>query len=74
MQTKYPNMKIRLFYIQQEIGEGIPDYNFIVKAIGSEEAHKIATKIIKTDYPDYGINYSCIPLSANKIIKLLTLN
>ena len=62
------------YYINQELGEGIPDYNFIVKAEASEEAHEIATRIIKADYPDYEINYSCRPMSVNAIIKSLTLN
>ncbi len=44
--------KIKYYFVIAEIGEGYPDYEFILKAETLKEAEKKAFKIIKNDYPD----------------------
>ena len=67
-------MKPQYYYIIQELEEGLPDYDFVVKADNYMEAHEIATKVITTDYPDYEINYSCHQVTAKQLLERLTIN
>lgn len=41
------------FYITAELAEGIPSYNFVVKADTEDQARDIAREIIENDYPEY---------------------
>lgn len=49
--------KIKYYFVTAEIGEGYPDYEFIIKETTLNKAEKKAHKIIKNDYPD---NYEYI--------------
>lgn len=69
------------YYIVADIGEGIPSYNFILRAKSIDIAKLKAGKILKTDYPDQwnwngelGIDFTCREITAEQLLKDLTLN
>lgn len=66
------------YYVLCDVGEGIPSYDFVVRAKTLKEAIKIGGKILKTDYPenwDYNKNdFSVCEITARQLLKRLTLN
>ena len=40
------------YYINTELGDGIPNYDFVIKAKNIDIANLKAHKILKSDYPD----------------------
>lgn len=69
--------KLKSFYINYEMFEGEPDYMFVLMAKNKKEAEKMATKIIKQDYPDnYYINKDiwAEEVNAEELLKTMTLN
>lgn len=72
------------YYIVADIGEGIPSYNFVLKAKNLRDACLEAEKILKEDYPDQArskgsdtfneYDYSCREITAEQLLKELTLN
>lgn len=67
---------MRNYYVVVEIEEGMPDYNFVLKAKSLKEAEDEAYKIIKSDYPDYTQaheSFNCREISADDLLERLTL-
>lgn len=66
------------YYINAEICEGYPNYEFVLKARTLESATRKAHKIIKQDYPeDYKHakgNTLIREITAEELLEYLTLN
>ncbi len=59
-----------------DMGDGIPNYDFVIKAKSLKEAENMAYKVIKADYPDYTQaheQFSCHEISANDLLERLTI-
>lgn len=71
-------MKLKNYLAVCGVGEGMPNYDFIVKAKGLEDAFEIAGKILKADYPEnwkYNKNdFSVRFTTAKELLKTMTLN
>jgi len=70
---------MKTYYIRAEIGEGYPDYDFVIKAKSQKEAERIAKKILKADYPDifvgkYADRFSCHEITGKQLLEQLTIN
>ena len=51
---------MKYFFIRADVGDEVPSYEFVIKANKMETAEKIANKIIKQDYQEYGNpDFSC---------------
>lgn len=67
------------FFVRAEIGEGYPDYEFIVKAKNLSTAKIHARLILKQDYPDiftgkYEDRFSCRQVNQKQLLELMTIN
>ena len=65
------------FYIEVDFGEGIPTYNFVIKAIDHETARAIAWKEIDASYPDTDMKYTKMQssqITAEQLLERLTIN
>lgn len=65
------------YYINCELGEGIPDYNFVIQAKDNEEARAEAWVIFEKDYPDYSMKQrqiQCAEVTADQLLERLTIN
>jgi molybdate-binding protein len=67
------------YYVCCDLGEGIPSYDFVVRAESLDEAVKKAEKIINTDYPENWKEYndkdfSCHEITAEQLLERLTIN
>lgn len=71
--------KLKYFYIRADLGDGIPSYDFVVKATIFDVAEKLAKKILKKDYPEQwswrdGIDFKCEDITAETLLNRLTVN
>lgn len=68
----------KIYYVVCNVGEGVPSYNFVVRAKTLKEADKIARKILKTDYPEnweYNKDdYSIGEVTPQQLVDNLTIN
>jgi hypothetical protein len=67
------------YFIRAEVCEGYPDYEFVLKEKTQKQAESRAKKILMQDYPDifkgkYADRFSCYEITAEDLIKILTLN
>jgi hypothetical protein len=67
------------YYIYATLNDYMPCYDFVIKAKTLESAKNKAEKILKTDYPEqwndrHGIDYTCREITAEGLLKALTLN
>lgn len=70
---------LKFYYIRAEVGEGYPSYDFVLKYKTLKQAEKEAKKILMQDYPDtfvgkYADRFSCYEVTADQLIKIMTLN
>ena len=72
----YP--KAKTYYVNCDVGEGYPSYDFVVKAKTLKEAIRLAGKELKYSYPEnweYNKNdFSVCEITANELLERLTLN
>jgi len=67
------------YYIQAEVGEGYPDYDFVIKAKNDTQARKEAKKILMQDYPEvftgkYADRFFCDEVNGEKLLHIMTIN
>lgn len=65
------------YYILADLGEGIPSYDFVLKAKSEEEARKLASEILEKDYPEDpedSKTFSCHEITAEQLLEQMTLN
>ena len=63
------------YYIRADLGDGIPCYDFVLKAKDFDTARKEAGKLLEKDYPEVmGDDFSCEEITADELLKRLTLN
>lgn len=70
---------LKHFYIRADLGDGIPSYDFVLKATILDVAEKKAKSILKKDYPEQwswsdGIDFSCEEITAETLLERLTVN
>lgn len=65
------------YYVLCDVGEGIPCYDFVIKAKSLKEAIKKGGAILKADYPenwDYNKNdFSVCEITAEELLNRLTI-
>jgi hypothetical protein len=66
------------YFITFEVAEGVPDYDFVIRAKTEKSAQNIARKIIMQDYPmEWEIqkgDFGCSEITAEQLLKQMTLN
>ena len=65
------------YYIRYDIGDGIPSYDFCLRAKDLDKAVKLAQAILENDYPEEwreNRDFSCRETSAEQLLKDLTIN
>jgi len=66
------------YYVNCDVGEGYPNYDFVVIAKTLKEATKIGGKILKEDYPEnweYNKNdFSVEEITAEQLLLKMTIN
>lgn len=72
---------MKYFYVIADIGDGIPSYDFCLRAKTQQSAENKAWKILKADYPEcFGTkswrtgDFSICEITAEQLLKRLTLN
>lgn len=69
---------MKYYFITFELGDGIPNYDFVIRAKTLKSAENIARKILKQDYPmEWKIqkgDFGCGETTAEQLLKDLTLN
>lgn len=65
------------YYIEVELGEGIPTYNFVIKAQDNDTARELAWKEVDASYPDCDMKHTelhCGEITAEDLLLKLTIN
>ena len=63
------------YYVRADLGDGIPIYDFVLKAKTIEEAMKRAGEILREDYPEHDSeDFSVCEITADELLKRLTIN
>jgi hypothetical protein len=65
------------YYIHFEVGEGYPDYEFVIKAKDFESAKFLAGVTLSADYPEQfksDNDFYCIEITAEQLLERLTIN
>ena len=68
--------KMKHYFVNFEVDEGVPDYEFVIKAESLSKAREKANIIIKQDYPEAyeKDNFKCNKITAEQLLDLLTIN
>lgn len=68
----------KYYYVTCDVGEGVPSYDFVIRAKNLEEAERIGGGILKTDYPEnweYNKNsYAVYEVTAKTLLNRMVLN
>jgi len=66
------------YYIRADLGDGIPSYDFVVKAENLDDAIKQGGAILRQDYPeeyrDRENDFYCCHITAEQLLKRLTID
>lgn len=75
--SKFKNT-MKYYLMSCDVGEGIPSYEFVIKAKTLKGAETIGRKILKGDYPenwDYNQDsYSIHEVTAEELLDIMTIN
>lgn len=63
----------KLYLVRVDVGSMFPTYDFVVEAVGQEDAERMADLIVQRDYPQSVQSVEVAEKTAKQIISYLTL-